>query len=263
MQVIELNRDQLLVPEGVNPRGDEEITTDDLELTIPAFGGLLYPILVVQAEGGYEVRDGYRRVATLDMLYKRDQDEAWRKIPAIVVPRAEAAAEAALMLVANVSRRAIKPSRIAAAIVMLAESYLWDQYRIAAHTGFKPQEVLTYCDLHRADEALKARVDRGDLSLTNFRQYAAKLPKHVQAELAGMESLKGDRIKKAIREKATEAQPERLVDDETLVEKLNQAAALILDVQESAPYSASIARRIAHAMTEIRELVAEEVAVNG
>lgn len=259
VELTELQVDRDAAGNVLNPRG-KTFGTADLELTISAFGRVIYPIIVKDRndKGLYPVRDGHRRIAALERLYAATKDPRWLEVEAIVCAEEGAALEAALMLAVNTSRIPLPPSRIGAVLVALSKSHGWNDDRIAAHTGLKAQDVLAYCDLAHASESVQRKVDSGDLSLTTFRRYLAKLPKAKQDELAGMKKPTGDAVKAKLREAAQEALGDRAVDDDTvLLEKLNSAEAAIREVLNAAPYSGLVAARIRHRLQSIAGLANE------
>ncbi len=122
--------------------------------------GLLQPIIVTPAEGGYRILAGHRRTAAaieagLDTVTCLVRDDLAELAPEQI----------AAMLAENLHRKELTPSEEATGYAQLAAFDGWTPQRIARATGVKPARVEQSLTLHALPEAAHAAADRGDLDL--------------------------------------------------------------------------------------------------
>lgn len=155
MEVRELPIDQIAVSE-FNTRKDlnagmEDSSIEDLATSIQE-KGLLNPLIVrVNANGGYELVAGQRRLLACKNL-------GWKSVPALVRSELDDGDATAISLIENVHRAEMNPLDKARAFGTLRERYGGDVSRVSKETGIGAQTVKKYLHLLSLPEAICERV---------------------------------------------------------------------------------------------------------
>jgi ParB/RepB/Spo0J family partition protein len=210
--------------------------------------GQRLPILLVEAESGYRLLDGHRRVAALRLLGSETVKA--------VIQRAGSLESDLTTLTANV-RKNLSPLEQARAIERLHERHGLSWEVIAQKTGLTDRWLRELRGLLRADPALQAVVERGAVSARAAIELK-DAPREQQAALAQV----------ALANAVSAAQAAQLVHRVNgLGESAGQAAAALgLAASESQPPSRretarSLLRRIFPELDEAqREALVERVA---
>jgi ParB family chromosome partitioning protein len=151
----------LLRPNKFQPRASmDDAKIDELARSIKA-NGIIQPIVVRKADGGYEIIAGERR-------WRASQRAGLLKVPVVVrnVPDDRLLAVA---LIENIQREDLNPIEEAHAYRKLADDYHLTQEQIADAVGKDRSSIANYVRLLRLPQEVRANVASGALSMGHAR----------------------------------------------------------------------------------------------
>ncbi len=166
----------LLRPNRFQPRTtmDEE-KIEELARSIRA-NGIIQPIVVRKADGGYEIVAGERR-------WRASQRAGLLKVPVVVrdVPDERLLAVA---LIENIQREDLNPIEEATAYRRLADEYQLTQEQIADAVGKERSSVANVLRLLKLPQEIRAHLGSGALSMGHARTLLALADEPAQLRLA-------------------------------------------------------------------------------
>jgi ParB family chromosome partitioning protein len=151
----------LLRPNKFQPRTQmDDGRIDELARSIRS-NGVIQPIVVRKAEGGYEIVAGERR-------WRASQRAGLLKVPIVVreIPDDKLLAAA---LIENIQREDLNPIEEAVAYRRLADEFGLTQEQIAESVGKDRSSIANYVRLLKLPEAIRAHVAGGALSMGHAR----------------------------------------------------------------------------------------------
>lgn len=181
----------------INPRRTISDTTD-LQGSIAQIGQTT-PIEVGEPDedGMYPLYGGESRLTAIRQLYEKTKDARYETIKAIV--RSDYGYPRLHMLATGVQSR-YKRSEIADSV----HEAILDGHRIediARVAGLDERDIPAYAALHGAEDAVRGRVDRGDIAWTTWCKLVAHMSKEEQDSVAQMEKPTMKNIKKVLEER--------------------------------------------------------------
>lgn len=242
----------------LNPRGDAGDTTD-LQASLQVVGQI-EPVIVDKPlpNKRWPLIDGHRRLVAFRQLLAQAQDDKerdkWSAIAA--VERPPAAPAVAAMLAANV-RVNLTPTRVGQGLIDLTTGHQWPLLRAARALGLEPGEAEHYVRAAQAPENVRRRVDNGEIAWSTWRRKIAKLPPALQEEVARMDEPTADKVRRKLKQMRQPA--ERLIDDETLVERANEARTMLQTLLDARPWGDDVAMRMAYVFSQIHQLTEESL----
>jgi ParB family chromosome partitioning protein len=151
----------LLRPNRFQPRSSmDEAKIEDLARSIRS-NGIIQPIVVRHADGGYEIVAGERR-------WRAAQRAGLLKVPVVVreIPEDRLLAAA---LIENIQREDLNPIEEAHAYRRLADEYRLTQEQIADAVGKDRSSVTNYLRLLKLPQEVRANLGSGALSMGHAR----------------------------------------------------------------------------------------------
>jgi len=138
--------------------------------------GLIQPIVVRHAEGGFEIIAGERR-------WRASQRAGLLKVPVVVMEMPEERLLAAA-LIENIQREDLNPMEEAQAYRRLADEFALTQEQIAEAVGKDRSSVANYLRLLKLHAEVRDRVAAGTLSMGHARALLALTDEAAQAHIA-------------------------------------------------------------------------------
>jgi ParB family chromosome partitioning protein len=163
--------------------------------------GLLQPVTVRQAEGGFELIAGERRLRAVEQL-------GWREVPAIVRDSAEVDDKAllSLALVENLQRTDLNPIEEAEGYQQLVAQFSLTQQEVAEVVGKDRSTVANTLRLLALPSVVRRMVREGTLTIGHARALLALGDDHRMIELAKVtvaDSLSVREVERRVREAGT------------------------------------------------------------
>jgi ParB family chromosome partitioning protein len=163
----EVDVDQIL-PNELQPRHRfDEAPLDELARSISA-RGVIQPIVVRRADGGFRIIAGERR-------WRAAQLAGLTRVPVVIkdVPAGHTAQLLEMALIENIQREDLNPIDEAAAYERLASEFSMTQEQIAAAVGKDRSSVANHLRLLKLPEEIRAEVASGRLSMGHARALLA------------------------------------------------------------------------------------------
>ncbi len=161
--LLEIDIDQL-APSRVQPRSRaHEARLAELAESIKA-NGIIQPIVVRRADGGYQIIAGERR-------WRAAQLAGLHRVPVTVrdVPKGDEGKLLELALIENIQRENLNPIEEAAAYRRLLHEFHLTQEQVAAAVGKDRASVANYLRLLKLPEDVRRAVAAGELSMGHAR----------------------------------------------------------------------------------------------
>lgn len=156
---IELDR---IRPNPYQPRADfDPVTLDELRRSIQE-KGVIQPITVRRAEGGYQLISGERRV-------RAARDGGLTRIPAYIIHVASNEEMLELALIENLQREHLNPVEIAISYRRLLEECNYTQEQLAGRIGKDRSTIANFLRLLKLPEPIQSALRRGQLDTGHAR----------------------------------------------------------------------------------------------
>jgi ParB family chromosome partitioning protein len=215
---LELDID-LLTPNRLQPRsrpGDAKLA--ELAASIKSHG-IIQPIVVRRADGGYQIIAGERR-------WRAAQLAGLRRVPVTIreVPKGDESRLLELALIENIQREDLNPIEEASAYRRLLHEFRLTQEQVAAAVGKDRATVANYLRLLKLPEDVRRAVAAGELSMGHARALLAL------EDAASTSRAARDIVRRGLSVRATERLVARVAKGKTA----HRAAARAADVHTRA-----------------------------
>ena len=170
---------ELISPSEHQPRRRlDDTRLDELARSIRA-NGVIQPIVVRRADGGYRIIAGERR-------WRAAQRAGLMRVPVVVkdVPAGNDAQLLEMALIENIQREDLNPIDEAAAYERLSNDFKMTQEEIAAAVGKDRSSVANHLRLLKLPEEVRAEVASGRLSMGHARALLAVPEEEGQRRIA-------------------------------------------------------------------------------
>jgi len=188
----------LLRPNRFQPRAQmDDGRIEELSRSIRA-NGVIQPIVVRKAEGGYEIVAGERR-------WRASQRAGLLKVPIVVqdIPDERLLAAA---LIENIQREDLNPIEEAVAYRRLADEFGLTQEQIADAVGKDRSSIANYLRLLKLPDAIRNHVASGTLSMGHARALLGLPDAEAQSRVGG------DIVEKGLSVRETETLVKRTLE---------------------------------------------------